>query len=176
MHSQPDAPSTFPLPRVKSIPDTHTHSQPDARSTFPLSRVKLIPNNHTHSRPDVFRPSLLCVKSIPDVSLVLQLQSGEARSHTSLARCVLVCLSSLSMYMFLSCSVVRSSVTSLVTLRSFSMSHPQFPVSIYPCFIYLYSLPPSTLFSLVFFFLNPIKVHGGYLPHVALYILCFYSM
>ena len=38
-----------------------------------------------------------------------------------------------------------SSVTSLATLRSFSMSHPQFPVSIYPCFIYLYSLPPPPL-------------------------------
>ena len=38
-----------------------------------------------------------------------------------------------------------SSVTSLATLRSFSMSHPQFPVSVYPCFIYLYSLPPSPL-------------------------------
>ena len=30
--------------------------------------------------------------------------------------------------------------------------------------------------SFFFFFLNPIKVHGGYLPHVALYISCFYSM
>ena len=40
---------------------------------------------------------------------------------------------------------LRSSVTSLATLRSFSMSHPQFPISVYPCFIYLYSLPPSTL-------------------------------
>ena len=40
---------------------------------------------------------------------------------------------------------LRSSVTSLATLRSFSMSHPQFPVSVYPCFIYLYSLPPSPL-------------------------------
>ena len=42
-------------------------------------------------------------------------------------------------------SVVYSSVTSLTTLCSFSMSHPQFPVSVYSCFIYLYSLPPLTL-------------------------------
>ena len=34
---------------------------------------------------------------------------------------------------------LRSSVTSLATLRSFSMSHPQFPVSVHPRFIYLYS-------------------------------------
>ena len=40
---------------------------------------------------------------------------------------------------------LRSFVTSLATLCSFSMSHPQFPVSIYPCFIYLYFLPPSPL-------------------------------
>ena len=26
-----------------------------------------------------------------------------------------------------------------------SLSHPQFPIFIHPCFIYLYSLPPSTL-------------------------------
>ena len=48
MHPQPNAPSTFPLPRVKSIPDTHTHSQPDAHLTFTLPRVKLIPDTHTH--------------------------------------------------------------------------------------------------------------------------------
>ena len=42
-------------------------------------------------------------------------------------------------------STVRSSVTSFATLHSFSMSHPQFPVSVYPRFIYLYSLPPLTL-------------------------------
>ena len=28
--SRPNAPSTFPLPRVKSIPDIHTHSRPNA--------------------------------------------------------------------------------------------------------------------------------------------------
>ena len=97
-----------------------------------------------------------CVKPIPDISLVSQLRSGEARSHTSLARCVLVCPFSLSIYMF----PLRSSVTSLATLRSFSMSHPQFPVSVYPCFIYLYSLPPSTLFSYSVHFLRPIPDHS----------------
>ena len=51
---------------------------------------------------------------------------------------------------------LRSSVTSLTTLCSFSMSHPQFPVSVYPCFIYLYPLPPSTLFSYSVHFLRPI--------------------
>ena len=39
---------------------------------------------------------------------------------------------------------LRSSVTSLATLRSFSMSHPQFPVSVYPFHLSLF-LPPLTL-------------------------------
>ena len=55
---------------------------------------------------------------------------------------------------------LRSSVTSLATLRSFSMSHLQFPVSVYPCFIYLYSLPPSALFSYSIHFLRPIPNHS----------------
>ena len=80
-HSRFDAYSTFPLPRIKSIPDTHTHSWPDTYSTFSLS----------------------CVKSIPNISLVSWLWSGEARSCTSLAQYVLVHLSSLSIYLFLSC-------------------------------------------------------------------------
>ena len=42
-------------------------------------------------------------------------------------------------------STVRSSVISFATLHSFFMPHPQFPVSVYPLFIYLYSLPPLTL-------------------------------
>ena len=128
------------------------HSRPDAHSTFPLPRVKLIFDTHTHSLPNAFRPSLFCIKSIPDVSSVSRLRSGEAWLRTSLARCVLVRLSLLPIYMFL-----YVPVTSLATLRSFSMSHPQFPVSVYPCFIYLYSLTPSTLFSYSVHFLQPIS-------------------
>ena len=120
MHSRPDAPLTFPLPHIKLIPDTHTHSRPDAPSTSPLPRVKLIPNKHTHSRPDAFQPSLLCIKSIPDVSSVSRLWSGEARSRTSLARCVLACPFSLSIYLYIPlCLITRypsfvSSVSSSV--------------------------------------------------------------
>ena len=66
-------------------------------------------------------------------------------------------LSFLALYIYVPLlSIVHSSVTSLTTLRSFSMSHPQFPVSVYPCFIYLYSLPPSTLFSYSIHSLRPI--------------------
>ena len=44
MHSRPDAHSTFPLPRVKSIPNAHTHSRPDAPSTFTLPHIKSVPD------------------------------------------------------------------------------------------------------------------------------------
>ena len=133
MHSQPDAHSTFPLPHVKSIPNTHTHSRPDAHSTFTLPCVKSIPDNHTHSRPDAFRPSLLCVKSIPDVSSVSRLRSGKAQSRTSLARCVLVCPSSLPIYMFL----------------YVPLSHHSLPSTRFLCLI-LSSPSPSTLVSSIF--------------------------
>ena len=115
-----------------------------ASSRFPTNT--LIPD------PTSFDLHSFASKSIPNVSLVLRLRSGKARWRTSLARCVLVRPFSLPIYMFPLCS----SVTSLTTLRLFSMSHPQFPVSVYPCFIYLYSLPPSTLFSYSIHFLRPI--------------------
>ena len=58
-----------------------------------------------------------CVSPIPDVSSVSRLRLGEARSHTSLTQCVLVRPFLLPIYMFPLCA----SVTSLATLRSFSM-------------------------------------------------------
>ena len=124
----------------------------DFNMTFPLPlpHIKSIPDIHTHSRPDTIQPSHFCVKSIPDISSVLRLRSGKARSHTSLARCVLVCPFSLSIYLYI------LYVSSLVTLRLFPPSHPQFPVSVNPCLIYLYSISPSTLFSYSVHSLRPI--------------------
>ena len=116
-----------------------------ASSRFPTSTP--IPD------PTPFDLPSSCISPIPDVSSVSRLRSGKARSRTSLAQCVIVCPFLLPIYMFPLCS----SVTSLATLRSFSMSHPQFPISVYPCFIYLYSLPPSTLFSYSVHFLRPIS-------------------
>ena len=111
-HSWPDTPSTFPLPCVKSIPNTHTHFQPNTHLTFPLS----------------------CVKSIPNVSLASWLQLGEAWSHTSLAQYVLVCLSSLSIYLFLLLSAVCSSVSSFATLHSFLYVSSSVPCLCLPLF------------------------------------------
>ena len=109
------------------------HSQPNAPLTFPLPRVKLIPDTHIHSRPDAFRPSLFCIKSIPDVSSVSRLRSGEARSRTSLTRCVLVRLSSLPIYVFL----------------YIPLSHHSLPSARFLCLI-LSSPSPSTLVSSIF--------------------------
>ena len=111
-----------PLRPVNTFP-----TWPNASSTPSLPRVKSIPNIHTHSRSNAIRPSLFCIKSIPDVSSVLQLRSGEAQSHTSLARCVLVRLPLLSIYLFPSCLLyVLCSHHSLPSFHfsvSFSVPH-----------------------------------------------------
>ena len=123
---------------ISCTPDIIPIPDPTRRSFNLLySCVKLIPDTHTHSRPDAFRPSLFCVKSIPDVSSVSRLRSGEARSRTSLARCVLVRLSSLSIYMFLSCPLYVP------------LSHHSLPSVRFLCLI-LSSPSPSTLVSSIF--------------------------
>ena len=102
-------------------------------SRFPTST--LIPD------PMLFNLLSSCIKSIPDVSSVLRLRLGFAQSRTSLAQCVLVCLFSPSIYLYVSlCLIVH--YPSFVPL-----SHPQFPISVNPCLIYLYSISPSTLLS-----------------------------
>ena len=78
-----------------------------------------------------------CIKSIPNISLVSQLRSGEAQLHTSLARCVLVRLSSLSIYLFLSC------------LLYVPLLHHSLPSTHFLCLI-LSSPSPSTLVSSIF--------------------------
>ena len=108
---------------------------------FPFLASSQFPISTTHSWSDAFQPSLFCVKSIPDVSLVSWLWSGEVQSHTFLAQCVLVCLFSPSIYLYVPlCLIVHCP-------PFISLSHPQFPISVHPCLIYLYSISPSTLFS-----------------------------
>ena len=91
----------------------------------------LIPNPMSFDLP----PS--CIKSTPNVSLVSRLQSGEAQSRTSLARCVLVCLFSPSIYLFPSC------------LLYIPLSHHSLPSACFLCLI-LSSPSPSTLVSSIF--------------------------
>ena len=145
----------LPLLLVNAIPTWHS---------FDLSPSShQVNSQHPHSFP-IWRYStfsLSCVKSIPDVSSVLRLQSGEAWSRTSLAQCVLVCLSLPFIYLFPSCPLyVPLSHYSLPSAR-FSMS-PQFPVSIYPHFIYLYSIFLSTLPCYSILTLQLIPDHSDY--------------
>ena len=62
-------------------------------------------------------------------------------------------LSFLALYIYVP---LCSSVTSLATLCSFSMSYPQFPVSVYPRFIYPYSYLCRPYFSYPVHSLRPI--------------------
>ena len=117
--------SRFPTPTLISDP---THPRPFlflASSRFPTSTP--IPD------PTPFNLLSSCVSSIPDVSSVSRLRSGEARSRTSLARCVLVRLFSLPIYMFL----------------YVPLSHHSLPSARFPCLI-LSSPSPSTLVSSIF--------------------------
>ena len=105
------------------------HSRPNAPSTFPLPRVKSIPNIYTHSQPDIFRASLLCVKSIPDISSVLRLWSPIAYLPCSMR----LSLSFLALY---------------ISVHS-SMSHHSLPFVCFLCLI-LSSPSPSTPISSIF--------------------------
>ena len=132
MHSRPDAPSTFSLPRVKSIPDTHTHSQPNAPLTSPLPRVKSIPDTYTHSRPDAFRPSLFLHQS--HSRRFIGLATAVGRSLIAyLPRLMRLSLSFLALYISV----------------CFSMSHHSLPFVCFLCLI-LSSPSPSTLVSSIF--------------------------
>ena len=132
------ASSRFPTPTL--IPDP-THPRPLLFLTSSDSR-------HLHPSPTQHLSTFSLLASVPFPTFHRSRDCGRAKSD----RVPLL----LPIYMF----PLRSSVTSLATLHSFSMSHPQFPVSIYPCFIYLYSLPPLTLFSYSVHFLRPIPDHS----------------
>ena len=130
MHSRPNAPSTSPLPRVKSIPDTHTHSRPNAHLTFPLPRVKSIPDIYTHSRPDTFQPSLFLRQS--HSRRFIGLATAFGRSPIAyLPRSMRLSLPFLARYIYV------------------SLSHHSLPSTRFLCLI-LSSPSPSTLVSSIF--------------------------
>ena len=118
MHSWPNAPSTFPLPHVKSIPDIHTHFWPDA-----------------------IQPSLFLRQVHFRCFIGLATVVGQS-PIMYFPRSMCLSLSFLTLYIS-----VRSLCLIICYPPFVSLSHPQFPVSIHPCLIYLYSISPSTLFS-----------------------------
>ena len=83
------APNTKPEPSDPLASQQRTPEHSDS-----LASSQRIPD------PTPFDLHSFASKSIPDVSLASRLRSGEARSRTSLARCVLVCPFSLPIYMF----------------------------------------------------------------------------
>ena len=126
----------------RQVDSRHPHSFP-TRCSFDLSSSShQVDSRQPHSFPtrhlSTFTP--LCqVYSQRFISLA----TAVGRSPIAyLPRSMRLSPSFLAPYIYVP---LHSSVTSLATLCSFSMSHPQFPVSIYPCFIYLYSLPPLPL-------------------------------
>ena len=135
-----------PLHLDKCISNTIPIPDP-TRCSFDLSSSsRQVDSRHPHSFPTQCHSTftLLC----QDYSRrLIGLATAVGQSPIAyLSRSMRPSPSFLALYICVSLlSVVCSSVTSLATLHSFSMSHPQFPVSVYPCFIYLYPLPPSTL-------------------------------
>ena len=123
-----------------------THSQPNTPSAFPLHCIKSIPDIHTHPQPDAIQPSLFLhqVHSQQFIGLMTVVRQSPI---TYLPHSICSSLSFLALYISVPSPVCCTfSYTSLfTTLCSFPLSHPQFPISTYPCFIYLYSILLSTL-------------------------------
>ena len=135
-----------------------THSQPDTPSTSPLPHVKSIPNIHTHSQPDAIRPSLFLHQVYSRCFIGLTTAVG--RSSIAYLPCsIRPSLSFLALYTSVSLlSTVHSFVSSFATLHSFlyvssSVPHLHLPLfhlslfypSVDPHFIYLDSILPLTL-------------------------------
>ena len=126
----------------RQVDSRHPHSFPTQCSFDLSSSSRQVDSRHPHPFPtrrlSTFTP--LCQLYS---RRFIGLATAVRRSPIAyLPRSMRHSLSFLALYIYVP---LRSSVTSLATLRLFSMSHSQFPVSVYPCFIYLYSLPPSPL-------------------------------
>ena len=151
------APNTKPEPSdpLASQQRTPEHSDPLASSqripdpTHPRPLLFLtssrFPTNTLVPDPMPFDLHSFASKSIPDVSSVSRLRSGEARSRTFLAQCVLACPFSLSIYLYLLlCLITRypsfvSSVSSSVPcLHPPSFSSIFILTSVDPTLVILY--------------------------------------
>ena len=148
----PDLPSSFPshqnhsrAPLAKPEPSGSILSQLISKC-IPEPSDPLVSQQHIPDTIPIPDPTqcyltfpLSCIKSTPNVSSVSQLWLGKAWLCTSLAWCVLVCPFPPSIYLYVSLCLV------ICYPSSVPPPHPQFPISVNPCFIYLYSLPPLTL-------------------------------
>ena len=123
MHSRPNAPLTFPLPRIKSIPDIHTHSRPNT----------IQPSLFLHQ---VYSRHFISLATAVRQSLIAYLPPSMCPSPSFLALYILVSL------LF----TVRSSVSSFTTLRSFLYVLSSVPCLHLPSFhlsLFLTSVNPT---------------------------------
>ena len=125
------------------------HSRPDTPSTFPLPHIKSIPNIHTHSRPNAIRPSLFLHQVYSQHFIGLATAVGQSLI-AYLPHLICPSLSFLTLYISVS---LLSTVCFLCLIICYpllvSLSHPQFPISIYPHFhlsLFLTSVNPTLLF------------------------------
>src|SRR5438128_3724870 len=115
------------------IPSQFASHQRTPEPSDPLASRQRIPDTIPIPDPTPLCPSSFsCVKSIPDNPSVSRLRLGEARSRTSLARSVLACPFSPSIYLSLPLSAVRFLCLIVRYPSLVSLSHPQFSVSVYP--------------------------------------------
>ena len=130
MHSRPNAPLTFPLPRIKSIPDIHTHSQPDT----------IQPSLFLHQ---VYSWCFISLATAVRQSLIACLPPSMCPSPSFLALYILVSL------LFTVCSSVSSFTTlhsSFTTLCSFLYVLSSVPCLRLPSFhlsLFLTSVNPT---------------------------------
>ena len=115
---------------------------PTRRSFDLSSSLRQVDSWHPHSFLTRRHSTFTLLRQVYSRHLIgLATAVGQSRSRTSLAQCILVCLFSPSIYLYVPlCLIVHYPPV-------ISLSHPQFPVSTHPCLIYLYSISPSTLFS-----------------------------
>ena len=154
LQNHPQASLAKPEP-TGSIPSQLASWQCTPKPSDPLASHQHIPNP-TLLQPSLFiassqfltstlilNPTLFnllssCIKFIPNNSSVSWLWSGEAQSHISLTQYVLVCLFSLSIYLFLLLSAVH-----------FPIPHCSLPSAHFLC-LTLSSPSPLTLVSSIF--------------------------
>ena len=126
-----------------------THSRPDAPSTFPLPRIKSIPDIHTHSRPDTIQPSLFLHQVYSQHFISLTTAVGQSLI-VYLPCSICPSLFFLALYISVSLlSTVCSSVSSFATLCSFlyvSSSVPHLHLSSFHLSLFYPSVNPTLLF------------------------------
>ena len=147
----PLAPSRANLCLSNALPNTPTPLR--LVDTFPTRRSfdlslssRQVDSRHSHSFPTQRHSTFTLLRQVYSRRLI-GLTTAVGRSPiTYLPRLMRLSLSFLALYISVSLlSAVRFLCLIIRYPPFISLSHPQFPVSVHPRFIYLYSILPSTL-------------------------------